>query len=381
MNGIVRALIACTLLTGCLAAGEESESAPEETATLSDALAADGRITVVQYNPFYGGQYPKFAFQQEGWQSLPKTYETMESFASSLGAKYPSASVIGMQEIVSAANAEQIAIRLTQATGKPWMHKHYGNTSALAHSTEQGIFWRSDVVTMMEDFGSHEVQRYKKKDGSLVSVRFGGALFVKNGTDRFFAFFTGKLTPRNYVGVDGQVLDDGDKVEEVKRLKTWMTKELVDHPFATRIVTVDLNAKYGSAPYDRFSASMGDSKDPTPTWQSPGSGEWRRYDYVWWDIDAGTKRSGGFFEDPHVMGKTGSDHKAVIADVYVRSAFEAQPGHACDVRCCDEQLYRVHAGTADQCRDLWTVCRGHGYTRRIRFNGDLLFSKPADACP
>ena len=381
-SALSSALLACAALTlGACGAAPESDS--EDTDTLVDALSEEGHLQVVQYNPFYGGQYPKYAYAEEGWQSLPKSYETMEAFAASLQTKYPNAAVIGMQEIVSESNAQQIQQRLVAATGKPWLHVHFGNAThpdALAHSTEEAIFWREDLVSFIQDFGTREVQRYKKGDGSLVSVRFGGALFQKKNTDRWFGFFTGKLTPRNQTGADGQPLDDGDKVEEVERLSAWMTKKLANHPYATRIVTMDMNAEFGSAPWKRMSSSMSDAKDSTTTWKSPHTGEWRRYDYVFWDVDAGGKRKGGFFDDPHVMGKTGSDHKAVIADVYVRASFEAQTGHVCDVRCCDSSLFRVHANDADQCHDQWTVCRGHGYTRKIRFNGDLIFSKKAEAC-
>lgn len=322
----VRALAAALLavpLLACTAAPDDTGPI-DETEDLAEGLAEAGHLQVVQYNPFYGGAYPRYAYQEEGWQSLPKTYETAETFAAMLTAKYPAASVIGMQEILSEENAEQIRLRLAQASGKPWMVQFYGKSIAdgadALPSTKEAIFWRDDVVTMLESFGTRQVQRYKNKSGTVISVRFGGALLQKKGTSRRFGFFTGKLTPRSQKGLDGKVLGDDDKVEELGILDGWIEQKMSAHPKASRIVAIDMNAGYGTDPWHRMAQSFADSHDPTKTWKSPHTGNWYRYDYIWWDYDGAAKtKKNGFFEDPHVMGKTGSDHKAVIADVYVRA--------------------------------------------------------------
>src|SRR6185295_13110860 len=104
-----------------------------------------------------------------------------------------------------------------QATGKPWSVMHFGKSSApdALPATESAIFWRSDLVAAAEDFGTREVQRYKTKKGTLVSVRFGGALLYKLDNGRPFGFFTGKLTPRYQHDENGHELTDHDKVGEI----------------------------------------------------------------------------------------------------------------------------------------------------------------------
>jgi hypothetical protein len=282
-----------------------------------------------------------------------------------------------------------------------WKYLRYGAATyegAPTKATQEAIFWRDDLVQLLDDLGTRRVQKYLQKGAAddmadagkslagldPVDVRFGGAVVLKRNTSRVFGFFTGKLTPRHQHAASStakhlDTLDDGDKAVEVARLARWIDSSMADHPYATRIVAIDMNAGFHSSPWKRMSHTFFDFADPVTTWQEPKSqgADWYRYDYLWWDFDAGSRRKDGFYDDPKTMGKTGSDHKAVIADVYVRDLWETLPGHACDVRCCNGELFRVNAGTAAQCHDLWTVCRGHGYSKAIRFNGDLLFSKKA----
>jgi hypothetical protein len=44
---------------------------------------------------------------------------------------------------------------------------------------------------------------------------------------------------------------------------------------------------------------------------------WGRLDFLFWDYDSGKKRGDGFFGKPRVSPDFGSDHRAVVANVYV----------------------------------------------------------------
>ncbi len=304
---------------GCIAATDSSDDG-DDASESAEALSEEGRVEIVQFNPFYGGAYPQWAYTKDDWQKLPKTYATMEAFAKKLADDHPHAAVIGMQEILSEENVEQIRLRLVQATGKPWKAKHYGkslyNGDAALPATQEGIFWRDDLIDFVTDFGTHEVVQFEK-NGKIVSVRFGGALLAKKGTTRRFGFFTGKLSPRSYQSPGGKDLD-AVKDEQVKKLESWIHDKMKDHPGATRVVAIDQNDGYGKLAFDEFAKRFGQGGDDTPTWQSPHTGNWYRYDYVWWDRDGDAEKKGnGFFSKPKLMTKTGSDHRAVVADVYI----------------------------------------------------------------
>jgi len=141
---------------------------------------------------------------------------------------------------------------------------------------------------------------------------FGGALLQKKGGPRF-GFFTGKLTPRTWDGHDDQEKDD-----EARSLMGWIKDVMAPYPASSRIIAVDQNDFYEGLAFDAFQKSFSTPKDPTPTWKSPNTGKWHRYDYIWWDYDSGAKRSGGFIGPMDEMGGSGSDHRAVIARVLLR---------------------------------------------------------------
>ncbi len=77
------------------------------------ALTDVGGTTVVQVNPFYGGQFDDLD------TSGPVTYGTARRFARMLDRFYRRASVIGMEEITSPENAETVRQILVEETGQP----------------------------------------------------------------------------------------------------------------------------------------------------------------------------------------------------------------------------------------------------------------------
>lgn len=287
---------------GCaLDTDDEEEEDVEETALSESELKGGGSIEVVQFNPYYAGAWPKWEYAKDKPRSGTPNWETAETFSRLLKQQYPNASVIGMQEIESAGQAEEMRKRL----GGNWRVQWYGGEK----QTGSAIYWRDDVVSFEKSFGKHAVNHYDRGNGRTAVV-FGGALLQKKGGPKF-GFFTGKLTPRTFT-------DDNEKDDEARSLSAWIKDEMKPYPNASRIIAVDQNDFYGGLAFRAFSKTFSTKDDDTPTWKSPNTGKWHRYDYIWWDYDSGAKRSGGFIGKSNVMGGSGSDHRAVISRVVLK---------------------------------------------------------------
>lgn len=298
LAAVAVAMIGCAVDTD-----DEDEDDDEETALSESELEGGGSIEVVQFNPYYGGAWPKWEYSKDKPRSGTPNYETAETFSSLLKKQHPNAAVIGMQEIESAGQAEEMRKRL----GARWRVQWYGGEK----QTGSAVYWRDDVVSFERNLGKHAVNHYDR-GGGKVAVMFGGALLQKKGGPKF-GFFTGKLTPRTFDGAGDQEKDD-----EARSLRGWIRKVMSPYPNSTRIIAIDQNDFYGGLAFDSFWKTYSTPKDDTPTWKSPNTGNWHRYDYIWWDYDSGKKRSGGFIGKSDVMGGSGSDHRAVISRVLLK---------------------------------------------------------------
>jgi hypothetical protein len=149
-----------------------------------------------------------------------------------------------------------------------------------------------------------------------LSVRFGGMLLKRNGTNHELAVFAGKLV---WLGKkrNGRALDNNDRAREAETLMTWVENKLAGHPQATRVLAVDVNASYGTEPWQKFNRQFGDGGDDRPTIWTYGA---RRFDGLFWDYDGGAKRSDnfGFVGGPYRSANYGSDHRAVAARIRLR---------------------------------------------------------------
>jgi hypothetical protein len=150
--------------------------------------------------------------------------------------------------------------------------------------------------------------------GGRQSLRFGGLLLRRRGTDHELAMFTGKLVPLGKTR-DGRRLTNRHRAAEASRLMSWIDGKLESHPRATRVIAVDANADFGTLPWDRFNREYADGRDDRATHFEFGA---RRIDFLWWDYDSGARRTDGFVIGPLVSPDFGSDHRAVIARVRVR---------------------------------------------------------------
>lgn len=297
-------LFVALAMTGCAADVEDDDGEDGEEIALSESeLTRSGSIEVVQFNPYYGGAWPKFEYTKEKPRQGTPTYETAEAFSALLKKDHPNAAVIGMQEIDSPGVAEEMRKRL----GGNWRVQWYGG----AKETGSAIYWRDDVVSFEANFGKHAVNVVDRPGGKL-TIMFGGALLQKKGGPKF-GFFTGKLTPRTWDGAG-----DREKDNEARSLMRWISQVMAGQPNASRVIAVDQNDFHSGLAYDAFKRSFSTVKDDTATWKSPNTGKWHRYDYIWWDWDSGKKRSGGFIGKADIMGGTGSDHRAVISRVALK---------------------------------------------------------------
>ncbi|HUS67855.1 MAG TPA: hypothetical protein VMZ28_25140 [Kofleriaceae bacterium] len=312
----MRLVLLALLLAACEVGDVPQEAGPDAGVADDDdadlqALTDVGGTTVIQVNPYYGGQYDTLD------RSQPITHGTARRFARMVRERYHRASVIGMQEITSADNAETIRQILVQETGRPWGVRHFsrGTYPGALPSSQEAIFWRSDVHHVASDFGTRQVELIDTDAGaSTQSLRFGGLLLRRTGTFRDLAVFVGKLAPPGHRR-DGRLLDNGDRAAEVDRLRHWMTDELEHHRHATRVVLLDANASVGTAPWRHLDRALHDGDATAPTHFAFGA---RRIDHVFWDMDAGPRRTDGFLDGPFVSPAFGSDHRAVVARIYVR---------------------------------------------------------------
>jgi hypothetical protein len=317
----VRTIALLLVLAACEVGDPDAAVGPDAGATDEDgdgdgdetaqSLTDVGGTTVVQVNPYYGGAYDTLD------RSKPRTYGTARRFARMIQERYHRASVIGMQEITSAENAERVRQILAEETGRPWAVRHFGRGSypGALPSSQEAIFWRSDIHHVVDDLGTRQVDLMDTDAGpSTQSLRFGGLLLRRTGTERDLAVFVGKLAPPGHRR-DGHLLDNGDRAAEVDRLRGWIGRVLEHHRHATRVILVDANADLGTPPWRHLRRDFWDDGDGRPTHFDFGA---RRIDFVFWDMDAGDRRTDGFLDGPFVSPAFGSDHRAVVARVYVR---------------------------------------------------------------
>src|SRR5436190_11245601 len=254
----------CTLLLAACVVGDgdgESEPEPDDAGDAEPiAIEAEGAgttgdfATVAQINPYYGGRFSDLDIKG------PVTYQTARRMARYIADNWPRLSVIGMEEIADATNASRVAQILTEVTGKPWASQHFGRASGAdaLPSTEEAILWRSDVWSVAEVLGTRQVDAVDTDRGpQTLSIRFGGILLRRTGTAHELALFTGKLA---WLGKrkNGRPLDHDDRAREAATLMEWVDNKLVAHPNATRVIAVDLNAGYGTAPWQKFKTKYGD---------------------------------------------------------------------------------------------------------------------------
>lgn len=275
-------------------------------------LGETGEVTAVQVNIFHGGRFDTLD------TSGPETYGTARRFARMLSTDYKRTSVIGMQEITGEDNAAEIRRILQEETGHPWLFRYFDRgpeADALAAYEKVAIFWRDDVHVLEADLGSVEVDQLDSADGPRTrSLRFGAVLLRKRGTLRELAVATGKLVPLGRER-DGVELDNDDRAAEANRLLQWLDEALAARPDATRVIAVDTNADYGTAPWQVLRTPSWDGADDRPTHFTYGA---RRIDYLFWDMDAWARRTDGFRLGPFVTADFGSDHLAVAARLYMR---------------------------------------------------------------
>jgi hypothetical protein len=303
-------------LAAC-AVGEGEDVEPDDEGDAepisAEASASKDVATVAQINPYYGGRFSDLD------RSGPVTYQTARRMARFIADNWPRLSVIGMEEIANPENATMLAQLLTEVTGHPWTAQYFGRgTQADAlPSTKEAILWRSDVWTPLEVLGTREVAAVDTSSGpSTLSIRFGGILLQRNGTSHKLAMFAGKLS---WPGKrhNGRLLDNDDRARQADTLMTWIDAKLAGHPTATRVIAVDVNAGYDTAPWRHFQRHFGDGGDDRPTHWTFGA---RRIDSLFWDYDAGAKRSDnfGFVGGPYRSANFGSDHRAVAARIKLR---------------------------------------------------------------
>ena len=301
MKSLPRLLFAVTFW--CAACTSPAADDVEQSA---DALVTnpEARLRVVQCNLEDGGRYT------DGKGSV--TYDTAKRFATLMAStSINGAAVIGMEEIW---NDDEPRRLIAEKTGHEWKMRNYPQG---IHCTGSGIavLWRPDLVTMKEDFGTVDVATL---DNGYV-VRFGGALFEKNGTTREFGFFTGKLT-WDGATIGGRATDDELRAAQARTLRTWVQSKMSAHPRSARIITMDMNGDHGTPVWDAMSEEYWDDDVADATHDSHYDlllG--KRYDYIWWDYDAGARNTNGFYERPHRSEHFGSDHRFVWADVFLRN--------------------------------------------------------------
>ena len=404
-------------LAGCVAT--VGEDLWDEPAAAASGLARDGVLTVVQVNPYYGGRHDRRAYRRPGFspKTARPTWETARTFADTIATSYPQATLLGMQEMGvtdgdDAVTSETMRAILAARTGHPWRvryyHRHSGPSAPPA--THQAIFWRSDVLEMLEDYGTKMVDEVHTGSGILHN-RFAGALFRVRGTTREVGFFTGKLTwmGQTVSGRSGRPhrITHDDRAYEIEVLHRWMRAKMADRPGAPRVIALDMNDDFGSAAWRELRRHYRDGGSERATWWSPRTGNGHRFDYVFYSP------SSAVGSGPRVSPDFGSDHRAVIARVFVPAtgrrgstaraattsgaavsdegatatggdtgAGDPPPTvepNLCGVRCCDGTLRRMTTGTAEECRAQYTWCADHDRTLRMRFESGLIYTRES-AC-
>jgi len=276
-------------------------------------------ITVCQCNIFDGGKWTD--------QDQSKvTYDTAKRFAQFVasvnptGSAYPPIAVIGMEELMSETDRTTIESYLEQYTGAAWesarIAQGVNNTSGI------GFFWRPDLVEYRPEWDLGSVALEQIDNGYV--IKFAGRLFRKVGTDAAFGLITGKLVWADAI-LHGAAVTEEIRRQEAAHLKNWILNGegtslgMSSFPGTTRVITTDLNTGVNTATWNEMNLDYTDpSTEHTensfnPTWLMDLIGT--RLDYVWWDYDAGTKKTGGFVDGPHRSPHVGSDHRSVYATI------------------------------------------------------------------
>jgi hypothetical protein len=304
-----RLLFFLPLLAACGADGADGEIVDSE----EEELATSDSVRVIQLNPYYAGAFDPGRRIEDG-RRPPKTFGTAKRFAAMVAEKDPDATVIGMEEAESRADAEVLRASLEATTRRRWSMLFHG--SPAGGGNERAIYYRPDTIELVRDFGSIVIDRV---DGGSVkrayAAGFSGALFRKRNTDRRFGLFVGKLVWGG-AKIDGREVGDGDRLREWRdTVKPWIARTMQPWPKASRIITTDMNDDYGSDVHDAINLDYEDAAVKTAT--SSGG---KRLDYVFWDRDSGPKAKLGFIVPPRTSEDFGSDHRYVSARVRIRSA-------------------------------------------------------------
>jgi len=295
---------------GCAAATEDDDEEP--LAMQSEELSKAGGIEVIQCNPFYAGAYDRPD------RSSPRNWRTARRFAKLIDRGHTHAAVIGMQEMVSPEATETMRTILQEETGRNWSVRFFNKKTGpdAKEATAEAIFWRPAVFDLIADFGTKEVDALDQGGvREAHSVRFGGLLLQRKGTSHRLAVFTGKLA---WWGTEsaGDPIDNGDRARQVGVLMRWIDEKMAAHPRARRVVMMDMNAVYGSAPHKKMLERFQDGASKEPSYIHKERGN-KRLDYVFWDYDSSKSRPDGVFGKPVVSADFGSDHRFVAAKIYV----------------------------------------------------------------
>ncbi|MBI4871537.1 MAG: hypothetical protein HY814_08215 [Candidatus Riflebacteria bacterium] len=271
--------------------------------------AGQPTVTVVQCNPMVGGAYT------EG-KSGKCTWDTAKRFARLIAKDCPDAAVIGMEEVIGADQASKNKEILDKATGKVWEFA-FESQGVNDASSGLAIFWRKDRVAFFKKLGKTEIERLD--EGGGYRVRFMGVLLREVASGKPFGVFTGKITWDGGI-INGHGVTEKDRVKEAKRLKDWIRQVMASCADAPRIIAMDMNSPHGSPTYKEMNAEYENDGSDQATHDSllrvfGRSIMRRKLDYLWYDADAGARRSGGFASRAVRSEHFGSDHRAIWAKV------------------------------------------------------------------
>jgi hypothetical protein len=302
--------LTCALIAGC---GPEIGDLEDEEATTSEELSTCDRshgVKVAQVNICEGGK----------WQSCSTdrrlTYGTQAELADRMrSASLSGIAVIGVQEIV-ASDAERLRGALSRATGVEWRHEHT-SMGLNAASSGLAIYFRSDRIRLVEDFGYVTVERiaYPDPNHALYDLRFMGVLLEEISSARTFGMFTGK-TAWGGLTTSRDRIDNARRGVEASRLKRWIREKMAPHPTSTSILAIDTTPE-GTESWSVLGEKFYDG-NPTYGGTHPADRPTRRYDQLFWDYDSGPRRSCGFIDGPRRSSPFGSDHRFVWATVAIR---------------------------------------------------------------
>lgn len=238
----------------------------------------------------------------------------------------PPIAVIGMEELAGTESCDAIVSELESATGVSWLYK-YNSMGRWENDSGEAVYWRPDMIDMRgSDWYLGAVTIDHLDNGYY--IKFMGQLLALKNTDEVFGVISGKLVWDDAVK-NGSAVTEADRQQEAVTLKNWIRNGSSEnpgmsiYPDAVRIITTDLNTDTNTDTWNEMNLEY---SDPGTEHTAPGSysDTWlnllgRRIDYIWWDYDAGTKRSGGFVNSTHRSSDFGSDHRAVYGTIYTHA--------------------------------------------------------------